>query len=183
MTAALPTTDAKPSVLRLFLMFAFMVTIWSLSFVVIKNVSHEVPPVLLTAMRGVGSMLVMLPIGIWDARRHSHSQWSWGDLPKLIGVASCGITFNQLFFIMGVSRTSVAHSSIVMSLMPAVVLVLAIVAGQERATFVRFIGMGIAMMGVAVLQWTRASDSAASLTGDLLVFGASLAFALFTVLG
>jgi drug/metabolite transporter (DMT)-like permease len=182
-TVATPAVAAKPSALRLIALFSFLVTVWSLSFVVIKNVSHEIPPVLLTAMRGVGSAAVMLPFGLWDARRTPHSQWKWADLPRLFAVATCGITLNHLFFVMGVSRTSVAHSSIVMSLMPAIVLVMAIAMGQERASVTRFVGMAIAMAGVAVLQLTRSSQTDATPAGDLLVFAGSLAFASYTVLG
>ena len=175
--------SSPPSAIRLLLMFSFMVTVWSLSFVVIKYVSREIPPVMLTAMRGAGSALVMIPVGIWDARRHPHSRWNWADFPKLFLVASCGITFNHLLFVMGVSRTSVAHSSIVMALMPAVVLVLAIVAGQERATLTRFLGMAIALAGVTLLQLRRGAEGIASPVGDLLVFAGASAFACYTVLG
>lgn len=181
--AATATIGMKPSALRLGLMFAFMVTVWSLSFVVIKNVAREIPPVWLTGLRAMGSAVVMLPLALWDMRRHPHSRWNWADFPKLFMVATCGITLNHSLFVLGVSRTSVAHSAIVMSLMPAIVAVLAIFMGQERATLRRFTGMAIAMAGVALLQLTRGSETVASPAGDLMVLGGSTAFAGFTVLG
>jgi drug/metabolite transporter (DMT)-like permease len=182
-TAATPAAAAsRPSALRLAFLFTVMVTVWSLSFVIIKNVAREIPPVPLTAMRAMGSALVMIPVALWDVRRNPRSRWKWADAPRLFLVASCGITFNHLFFVMGVSRTSVAHSSIVMALMPAIVLVLAIFWGLERATLIRFVGMGIAILGVAVLQTARGGESVATPLGDLLVFGGALAFSFFTVL-
>ena len=52
--AAASSIESKPSAAKLVALFAFMVTLWSLSFVVIKQVSREVPPVVLTAMRIAG---------------------------------------------------------------------------------------------------------------------------------
>ena len=78
-------TDAKhPSALKLVLLFSFMVTVWSLSFVIIKNAAEEVPPVLLSTLRAVGSALVMIPVALWDARKHPHPRWQWEDAPKLL---------------------------------------------------------------------------------------------------
>ena len=161
----------------LILLFTFMVTIWSLSFVVIKHAALEIPPVILALLRAVGSALVMIPIAWWDSRQHPHSRWNWADAPKLLAAATCGITINQVLYVVGVSRTSVAHASIVMALNPATVYMLALLMGLEQPAVRRFVGMGAALVGVGLLQWSRDSGNATTF-GDLLVFIGSSGFAM-----
>jgi drug/metabolite transporter (DMT)-like permease len=173
----------RPSSLKLILLFSLMVGIWSLSFVIVKNATQEVPPVILSTMRAIGSAIVMLPIAWWDARRHPHKRWDWRDAPKLFLAASLGITLNQLLYMVGLSRTSVAHASIVMALNPATVYALALLMGLEQPAIRRFLGMAIALGGIAVLQLAKSGDSVATVGGDLLVFIGSSGFAGYTVLG
>jgi drug/metabolite transporter (DMT)-like permease len=181
--AAAPTAVSRPSATKLLLLFAAMVTTWSLSFVIIKQVAREVPPIILTAIRSVGSVVLLLPVVVWTSRKNSLPRWNWGDVPRLIAVASFGITFNHLFFAVGVSRTSVAHSSLILALMPATVQVLAIVTGQEKAALVRIAGIAIAMSGVALLQLTKGTEGAATLQGDFIMLLAATSFALYTITG
>lgn len=182
-TAAAPTAVSRPSTARLLVFFAVMVTTWSLSFVIIKQAALEVPPVILTAIRSVGSVILMIPVIVWTSRKNPLPPWNWSDVPRLIAVASFGITLNHLFFVLGVSRTSVAHSSLMLALMPAIVQVLAIVTRQEKASLVRFAGMAIAMSGVAVLQLTKDAQGVATLQGDLITLLAATSFALYTIVG
>ena len=176
--------EAKhPSALKLVLLFSFMVTVWSLSFVIIKNAAEEVPPVLLSTLRAVGSALVMIPVALWDARKHPHPRWQWEDAPKLLCAGALGITVNQLFFVVGLNRTSVAHASIVMALNPAFVYLLAMSMGLEQPAARRFGGLGVALAGVALLQLAKGQGSVATPFGDLLVFIGSSAFGGYTVLG
>jgi hypothetical protein len=45
-----------------------------------------------------------------------------------------GVTLNQVFFVVGLSRTSVAHAAIIIGLTPMLVLILACLRGLERMT-------------------------------------------------
>src|SRR5713101_3120766 len=111
------------------MVFALMVTVWSFSFVVVKVVTQEVPPLFAALLRAAGTALVLGPLALWKARNNPHARFHRADLPRLIAVALSGITFNQLCFVAGVSMTSVAHSSIMLSLAPMLVLLAAVVAG------------------------------------------------------
>jgi drug/metabolite transporter (DMT)-like permease len=95
-----------------------------------------------------------------------------------------GVTLNQVFFIAGLSRTSVAHAAIIIGLTPMQVLVIAWLRGQERITARKAAGMAIALAGVAVLKaFEPAAGNGATVLGDFVVLLGGLCFALFTVFG
>jgi drug/metabolite transporter (DMT)-like permease len=167
----------------LVLLFALMVTVWSLSFVVVKVVTREVPALFAALLRAAGTALVLGPVALWHARKDPRARFQRADLFRLIAVALTGIAFNQVCFILGVSLTSVAHSSIVLSLAPMLVLLAAAIAGQERASVPQFAGMAVAMIGVGWLQLGVASGGgAASPVGDLFAFLSAASFAVYSVL-
>jgi drug/metabolite transporter (DMT)-like permease len=92
---------------------------------------------------------------------------------------------NQLFFILGIARTTVAHAAVVIGLSPVLTTVVAILAGQERLNVKRLAGMALALSGVGVLQLAHVNSGGqdATVLGDLLILLSGLAYALFTVLG
>jgi drug/metabolite transporter (DMT)-like permease len=94
-----------------------------------------------------------------------------------------GVTLNQVFFVVGLSRTSVAHAALLIGLTPIQVLIVARLRGQERITARKAVGMGIALAGVAVLKAFDPPGAGATWIGDLVVLLAGLSFALFTVFG
>ena len=94
---------------------------------------------------------------------------------------------NQVFFLMGLSRTSVGHSAFVIATTPIQVLLLAALMKQEHLTARKLLGMGVALSGVVLLNLlpnpARQSGSGPTLLGDVLVFLAGLTFAVYTVFG
>ena len=184
MTAATqsPFAAARPSNLKLVLVFAVMVTVWSLSFVVVKIVTQEVPALFAALLRATGTAIALAPFAIWDQRKNAHARFQRADLARLIATALTGVTINQACFTVGVSSTSVAHSSIVLSLAPMLVLLVAAMAGQERAGIGQFTGMAVALAGVGWLQVSRSQGGAASILGDVVSFLSAAAFGVYSVL-
>ena len=173
---------ARPSNFKLTLVFALMVTIWSLAFVVAKVVTREIPPLLAGLLRAAGTAAAFTPLAVWEARRKPGLHFDLADLPRLIAAGLTGITLNQLGFVVGVSLTSVSHSSIVFTLQSVLVLLAAVVAHLERASARQFAGMALALAGVIGLQFGRFDSGSASLAGDLIVLGGAAAFAVYAVL-
>jgi drug/metabolite transporter (DMT)-like permease len=103
--------------------------------------------------------------------------WTLGML-GLIGVG-----LNQVFFILGLSLTSVAHAAIIVGLTPILVLVIATIVGHEEIRRMQLVGMLLALFGVAVLQSSSPQSRQGSLIGDLMVFCGILLFAVFAVRG
>jgi drug/metabolite transporter (DMT)-like permease len=161
-----------------------MVVFWSGNYIAGKIALREFSPLLLAGLRIGFAGLMILPVLPF---RRSEPWPSASGVVRLLVLGILGVTLNQLFFIVGLSRTSVAHSALIIGLTPLLVLLLACIRGLERMTARKAGGMAIALAGVAVLKaFEPASGSAgasATWLGDFFVFLAALCFALFTVFG
>ncbi|MEJ7607943.1 MAG: DMT family transporter [Bryobacteraceae bacterium] len=173
----------NPSPLKLYSLIGAMTTLWSINYVIAKFALREFPALLLTSLRMVIAGLIMIAIYLWSTRRGTERRFERSDIPLLITLGLLGVGLNQTLFVLGISRTSVAHASIMIALTPVIVLVLAALAGQEKLRPVKLFGMAIAMCGVGLLQFTSSSDRTASVTGDFLIFLCSVTFAIFAVRG
>jgi drug/metabolite transporter (DMT)-like permease len=98
-------------------------------------------------------------------------------------VAANGITLNQLFFIGGLARTSVAHTGLIVALGPVMVLVLACLMRLESLTALKFAGMLISFGGVAILTAEKAGKAnGGHWAGDLALLAGGAVFAYYTIL-
>lgn len=158
-------------------LIAVMVLLWSGNFIVAKIALREFPPLLLMGVRAIVASLLILPVYLFQA----HGPLRKADLPRLLGLGMFGVALNQLFFVVGMARTTVAHSALTLGLTPVLVLLIAGSLRMERITLQKVAGMVTAISGVAILQWTHTGTP--SLLGDFFILLASLTFALFTVMG
>ena len=177
----------SPSRALLYSMIAAMVLFWSANFIVGKVALRQFPPLLLSGLRIGLAMVFILPVYAWQSMSRSGHKWDGKDLSTLMCLGLFGVALNQLFFVLGLHYTSVAHSAILIATTPLCVLVIAAAIGQERITMLKAGGMVLAMLGVAALNVLPSPGSGSStgptLLGDFFVFLAGLTFALFTVFG
>lgn len=159
-----------------------MVFFWSLNFVIAKVALREWPPMLLSCFRTTLAALFILPVYLWKAGRKPGT-WTRGELPALALLGLFGVALNQIFFVAGMSRTSVGHSALMIGLTPVMVLLLAAARGIEKLSVKKLAGMGVALAGIGVLNLSPAKATGASFAGDALVLAAAFTFALFTVGG
>ena len=103
----------------------------------------------------------------------------WGVV-VLLGLF--GNTLFQGLLVKGVHRTSPGHAAILVALSPVLAALLARLLYGEPVGARRMGGIALGFLGV-VLIVTRGSHGAASTLGDLLSLGASLSWALYTVVG
>ena len=169
----------------LYSMISVMVFFWSGNYIVGKIALREIPPLLLAGLRISLAGSLMVPVYWWEHRNKKES-WDRGDVPLLIGLGVFGVALNQLFFVLGLNRTSVAHASIIIGLTPVIVLLMASARGQEHVTTPKLAGMFIALTGVALLKLLEVKPPGGggpTWAGDGFVLLAVTAFALFTVYG
>ncbi len=154
----------------------FLVTLlWSVNFITSKVAMRQWNPVLLTGCRTILALAICVPLYL---RERPHP-WTGPLFWRFLGLGTLGMAANQLFFAMGVKRTSVAHGALIVGLTPLLTYALSSAVGQERFRPKKMIGMAVALLGIAVLQ--SKSSASSSLAGDALVLLGAACFTAFTV--
>jgi drug/metabolite transporter (DMT)-like permease len=160
-----------------------MVLCWSGNYVAAKIVFREIPAMLAMALRTSVSAILMAGI-YWRRPRGEESIWTRREMGILIVLGLFGMVMNQFFWTLGVAKTTVVHSSMIMATTPIWVLLMAALMGLEPITFPKLGGMAIAMTGVAMLQVRpKPSANPPTLLGDFLVLLCTLALAGMTAFG
>ncbi len=163
-----------------FLLF-WMTVFWASNIVAGKEAVNGFGAMGLAQLRLAGAALLFAALFLawrgWPELCLSGRQWL-----VLIGVAFNGMTLNQICFINGLARTSVAHTGLIVALGPVMVLALSCLIRLEPLTLPKFLGMLISFGGVAVLTLGGAEKgSATHWQGDLIVLAGSASFAYYTI--
>jgi drug/metabolite transporter (DMT)-like permease len=160
-------------------LLSLMTFLWSVNYVVAKVALRHFPPLVFTPIRTLAAAALLMLV--WRKAGFGTVRPEWKRI-SLLGLV--GISGNQVAFLFGMARTSVAHAALIIALTPVLVLLLSAWRAHERLTGRKLAGMGLAFSGVAVLNLSPGrSQHGATLPGDLLVFLAALTFAVFTVAG
>jgi drug/metabolite transporter (DMT)-like permease len=168
----------------LYALVALMIAGWTGNYIAGKISLQAFPPVLLFGLRISMAGILILPAYWWERRQHRARSWTPRDVPLLIVLGVFGVALNQFLFVVGLSRTSVAHSSIFANTTPILILLLASVLGLERLTGWKLAGVVVALAGVVLLRTLDSGPHGeATLAGDVITSFGALAFSIFTVLG
>lgn len=166
----------------LYLIVVAVYLFWGGNFVFSKITLKEIPGPLVAGMRTVFAAIALMAV-YKRSRSADRPPLRRDEYPQLCMIGVCGIAVNQVCFLIGLSLTSASHAALVIGLTPFMVLFLAWFRGQEAFTSNRAIGLAVAVCGMALLQKPSASAQTASLLGDVLILGAGLSFAVYTVFG
>jgi len=170
--------------LVLYALLFLMVAFWSGNYIAGKIALREFPALFLAGLRIGLAGVMMLPLYLWERSSRPRPEHSRAEIVRALILGLFGVTLNQVFFVVGLSRTSVAHAAILIGLTPIQVLIIAGLRRQETITARKGAGMAIALLGVAILKmFEPASAAGATWAGDFVVLLAGLSFALFTVFG
>lgn len=173
-----------PSNAALYCAVIVAVLFWTLNGPIGKIGFRYFPPILFFTLRIVIAGLVMNLILAF--RGVSLRSIRPEDRLKLSALMLFGHVGNQFGYLTGLSRTSVAHSSILYATLPITILLLASLVGQEKFKKPRLFGMLISAVGVVILgfdQGSRIPGASPTFIGDLLTFAATMGFACVTVFG
>jgi len=163
------------------LLMLFATLFWATNIVAGKEALRGFGPVALAELRALGAGLVLLLATLLSSNR-SALRLKRREWPLMISIALAGVALNQLFFVVGLNRTSVAHTSLIVALGPIMVLVLSCLLRLEALTALKLAGMVVSFAGVAVLTLGRAAHTnGAHWQGDLVVVASSACFAVFTI--
>lgn len=157
-----------------------MAVIWAVNFSVVKFGTSLVDPLAYNGVRvGLAALVLILIVAFARAPLPPRR-----DIIALLGLGVLGNGFYQCLFVIGVSKTSASDAALVIAATPAFVAIIGKLRGSERTSAKRAAGIGLSILGMAfvVLGASTATTGNASLIGDLIMLGASLCWATYTVL-
>jgi drug/metabolite transporter (DMT)-like permease len=178
------------------LLLLLTVAIWGSNFAIVKLAIAQIP------LFGFNALRLLLASGLFLAaiaivRRPTvppvvgpeHQGGAFTQLEALsrrdwltlVGLGLIGHFLYQLFFMGGLARTAVANASLIMSTTPVAVALINAVLGLERIDALHWIGAGLSGVGIYLVVGTGASISWDSFLGDLMMVGAVICWALYTV--
>jgi drug/metabolite transporter (DMT)-like permease len=161
------------------LLFA-MAVIWGINFVVVKYATHVFNPVAFTGLR-VGTAALFL--GAFALARGGVSL-PRSDVMRLLLLGVLGNGLYQLFFVHGVARTRAGNAALIVAAAPAFIALVARARGLERVKRITFAGIGLSVVGVALVIAGSATSSQGQTTllGSVLVFMGVLCWTVYTIM-
>lgn len=104
-------------------------------------------------------------------------------IPRVVILSVVGLVLNQGLFLSGLALSSPTHAAILYALTPAVVLIQSRLFLGERISPTRAVGVVLAFAGVGLVLFEKGFRAATeALLGDLMILGAVVSWATYTVL-
>jgi drug/metabolite transporter (DMT)-like permease len=158
-----------------------MVVIWAVNFSVTKVALEELSPLAFNALRFpmAAALLYVVLRSQGTVPLPSRSEW-----PRVLALGLLGNLLYQMCFIFGLDRTSPGNASLLLASTPMITALLSAAVGHERVRRRVWLGVMATFAGILlVVLGGRAQVEAGreTLTGDLIMFGASIAWAFYTV--
>jgi drug/metabolite transporter (DMT)-like permease len=103
------------------------------------------------------------------------------DWIELAFLGSVGTFLYQFCFVSAVKRTSVGNGSLIIGVSPIVIALMSAVVGHERIRPVRWLGIGVAMLGLYLVVGHGVDLTGQSWRGDLLMMGGVICWSVYSV--
>ena len=154
------------------LSMVFCNVMWGLSFIASKHaLSSGFSPMMLALVRYVMASACLLPMTLMKEKRLRLRR---ADILPMALSGLMGITLYYFFEYQGISRTSTVNASLILAAIPILTMVVETVVDRRRMRGPQIAGAVISVAGTAIIVLGGSSEGAASLTGDLLILGASV---------
>jgi drug/metabolite transporter (DMT)-like permease len=154
-----------------------MILIWGGNYTVVKAAFRELPYLAFNAAR------LLLASGLFVAifMRQGLPRLTRSDWLQLAALGAVGHAAYQLLFMGGLSRTTVANSSLLVGCSPIAVSLASAWVGHERVSRAQWFGVALSGLGIYLVVGSSAGFGGAHLQGDALTLGAVACWAVYTV--
>lgn len=161
------------------LLLLLMATIWGINFSVLKYGTQFVAPLAFNGARIPIAAATQLGIAAAMRLDRVPRREKWQLI--LLGMLGNGVC--QVLFILGVVRSRVATAALIVAATPAFIAILGRLLGTERLTRRQWVGIALQIAGCSsvVLGSARGANGADSAIGVVLLLGASLSWAVYSV--
>jgi drug/metabolite transporter (DMT)-like permease len=156
---------------------------WAGNFVVGRAARDDVPPMMLAFARHFVALAFLLPFG-WAAMRRDIKRY-WECRWQLVRLSLAGMVAFNLLVYLGLHTTTASNAQLMNSTIPVLIVLLSAAFFRQRLSVTQVFGLVLSCAGVLtiILHGDFARLVALQFScGDLIVFGAMVSFALFSVL-
>ena len=157
--------------------------LWSTNFIIGRAVRDDVSPTALNFLRWAIALLILVPITLRDLQAHRATLMRHWKLIALLGFT--GIAAFQTLGYVALTTTTVLNTILLLALAPLAIVALSWLALGERVTRVQALGLGISLVGAAVLILHGDPATLAEMrfnAGDLWMLLAVVLWAVYSVL-
>jgi len=177
---------------RVHLAMLALVIVWGFNFALVKATFDELPPLVFNGLRfAIASVLLLLalrriePNRIQDWSKTMSEPAARGRVEwwKLLVLGLTGNSAYQLFFILGLARTTAGNSSIILATSPIFIALLGAALRIERLTRRAWAGIILAFAGILLLVSGKGEINLGSRTivGDILIILCTVCWSVYTV--
>jgi drug/metabolite transporter (DMT)-like permease len=159
----------------------FMVVVWAVNFSVSKVALEELHPLAFNALR---YPLAAALLYVVMRSRGALPLPARSDVPRVLVLGLLGNLLYQMFFIFGLDRTTAGKASLLLASTPIITALLSSYLGHERVRARVWVGVLATFAGILLVVLggrAQINGGTSTLTGDLIMFGASVAWACYTV--
>src|SRR6266540_7077682 len=169
---------------RLDALLLLMTVIWGTNYALIKTAFRELDPQAFNALRLVLASAVMVAVSSFVRTStvfHTPAPLTRSDWFRLLWLGLVGHCLYQFLFIGGLAKTSVANGALLVSASPVVITLFSTIGGKERIGALHWAGTLLSLLGIYIVVGRGAHLSGASLRGDVMLMGAVVCWALYTI--
>ncbi|WP_419165540.1 DMT family transporter [Candidatus Palauibacter sp.] len=154
--------------------------IWGINFSVVKLILGHMDPLGFNALRFPFAALAVLVLLRATGRSALPPRTEWG---RVAALGLVGHVAFQILFVFGIDATLTGNAALLLSTSPVWVLAIASALGRERFSLAILCGAVTALAGMAILVMGGNREVGGAGLGDLLVLGAAVSWAAYTVFG
>ncbi len=175
----MPTIDTPLNQGRIRLALLSIQVLFGINYLASKIIVSNMSPSAWATLRTAGAFAVLAVIALVGRRRLPPPR----DVGLLAIAGLFGVVLNQGLFLEGLSRTTVSHSALICSLIPAFVLLISLVLRQEAFSWGKVLGFVCGLGGVLVLlEVDRFQFDSRYFTGDMMTLANAASYAIFIVI-
>lgn len=160
----------------------FNVIVWGVQFIVMKDAISTLPPLAYNAIRFSVGLPLLLMIGF---RNRQAMRIARADIPRLIVLGLIGQFGYQVLTVLALDRTTGTNVSLLLATVPSWTAILSILLGTLLIRRAMLLGLGMSLVGVALVILGDAASPVSVSHGDVFGMGlaltAALCIAIFTI--
>ena len=150
-----------------------------------KVIVAQVPVLLFIFFRfalSVVALIALLPSESLSPKHRKIRELSIGEWGLVALMSFIGMVLFSILILEGVKRTAATDAGIITATMPAMVALLGLIVFREMPTRPMIIAIGLAVLGIGLIQVDPGDNQKGSLVGNIMVIGAVVCEATFVIL-